>query len=77
MDGRVAWIGGHYVGDEYLGKNKKLGHWRDTHVRIEGPAVLEPVGMLQSVVLTMKLKIMLDCNPETRRLALMLGPNPE
>ena len=40
-DGRVAWIGGHNVGDEYLGKDPKFGHWRDTHVRIEGPAVLK------------------------------------
>jgi len=39
-DGRFAWIGGHNVGDEYLGLSKKFGHWRDTHVRIEGPAVL-------------------------------------
>ncbi len=40
-DGQVAWIGGHNVGDEYLGKDPKFGHWRDTHVRIEGPAVLK------------------------------------
>jgi len=40
-DGRVAWIGGHNVGDEYLGKDPKFGHWRDTHVRIEGPSVLK------------------------------------
>ena len=39
MDGR-AWIGGHNVGDEYLGSDPKFGHWRDTHVRIEGPAAL-------------------------------------
>ncbi|MEM7609137.1 MAG: cardiolipin synthase [Myxococcota bacterium] len=39
-DGRVAWIGGHNVGDEYLGKDEKFGHWRDTHVRIEGPGML-------------------------------------
>ncbi len=39
-DGRVGWIGGHNVGDEYLGKSPRLGAWRDTHVRIEGPAVL-------------------------------------
>jgi cardiolipin synthase len=38
VDGRVAWIGGHNVGDEYLGLDPKVGHWRDTHVRIEGPA---------------------------------------
>ena len=40
VDGVQAWIGGHNVGDEYLGLNKKIGHWRDTHVRFEGPAVL-------------------------------------
>jgi len=40
VDGRVSWIGGHNVGDEYLGKDPKFGHWRDTHIRIEGPAAL-------------------------------------
>jgi len=37
-DGRVAFVGGLNVGDEYLGRGR-LGHWRDTHLRIEGPAV--------------------------------------
>jgi cardiolipin synthase len=40
VDGQVAWIGGHNVGDEYLGKDPKFGRWRDTHVRFEGPAVI-------------------------------------
>lgn len=40
VDGEHAWIGGHNVGDEYLGKNKRIGHWRDTHTRFWGPAVL-------------------------------------
>lgn len=40
VDGDVAWIGGHNVGDEYLGKDPKFGHWRDTHVRIEGPSAI-------------------------------------
>jgi len=40
VDGKVAWVGGHNVGDEYLGRDPKFGHWRDTHVRIEGPAAL-------------------------------------
>ena len=40
VDGLAAWVGGHNVGDEYLGRNKKIGHWRDTHICIEGPAVL-------------------------------------
>ena len=40
VDGRTAWVGGHNVGDEYLGKDSTFGHWRDTHLKIEGPAAL-------------------------------------
>jgi len=40
VDGSEAWIGGLNVGDEYMGRNKKFGRWRDTHVRFKGPAVL-------------------------------------
>lgn len=40
VDGSTAWIGGHNVGDEYLGLDPEFGHWRDTHVRITGPAAL-------------------------------------
>jgi cardiolipin synthase len=40
VDGQFAWVGGHNVGDEYLGKNPEIGHWHDVHVRIEGPAVM-------------------------------------
>ena len=40
VDGREAWLGGHNVGDEYLGRDPKIGPWRDTHVRVAGPAVL-------------------------------------
>ena len=40
VDGRVGFTGGINVGREYLGLDPELGHWRDTHVRIEGPAVL-------------------------------------
>ena len=39
VDGKVAFIGGLNVGDEYLGRHKRLGPWRDTHVAISGPAV--------------------------------------
>jgi cardiolipin synthase len=41
VDGKVGFVGGHNVGDEYLGRDKKFGHWRDTHVRIEGPAMTQ------------------------------------
>lgn len=40
VDGHTAWIGGHNVGDEYLGKDPEFGNWRDTHMRLEGPAAL-------------------------------------
>ncbi|WP_349360221.1 cardiolipin synthase [Stappia sp.] len=38
VDGTSAWVGGHNVGDEYLGRSATFGHWRDTHVRVDGPA---------------------------------------
>ena len=39
VDGLVAFVGGHNVGDEYLGLDPKVGPWRDTHVKVEGPVV--------------------------------------
>lgn len=39
VDGRMAYTGGFNIGNEYLGKTKKFGAWRDTHVEIVGPAV--------------------------------------
>lgn len=41
VDGEEAFVGGHNVGDEYLGKHPKLTPWRDTHVCVRGPVVLE------------------------------------
>lgn len=42
VDGRFAFVGGHNVGNEYLGLSTEPGlrPWRDTHVMVEGPAVL-------------------------------------
>lgn len=40
VDGNEAWIGGLNVGDEYMGRSKRFGRWRDTHVHLRGPAVL-------------------------------------
>lgn len=39
VDGHTGFAGGLNVGDEYIGKHPKFGYWRDTHFRIEGPAV--------------------------------------
>jgi cardiolipin synthase A/B len=40
IDGRVAHTGGINIGDEYIGEDPNLGPWRDTNLRIQGPAVL-------------------------------------
>lgn len=39
VDGVVGFAGGHNVGDEYIGLSKRFGFWRDTHIRLTGPAV--------------------------------------
>ncbi|MBE1283662.1 MAG: cardiolipin synthase [Rhodobacteraceae bacterium] len=39
IDGKVGFIGGFNVGDEYMGRDPKFGPWRDTHVRFTGPMV--------------------------------------
>ncbi len=39
VDGIEAYLGGLNVGDEYLGRSKEFGAWRDTHLYIQGPAV--------------------------------------
>ncbi len=41
VDGKVGWVGGHNVGDEYLGLSPKFGPWRDTHIKVTGPSVLQ------------------------------------
>ena len=39
VDGESAWVGGLNVGDEYMGRDPKIGLWRDTHVKVTGPVV--------------------------------------
>lgn len=39
IDGKIGFIGGFNIGNEYIGLNKKMGYWRDTHLRIKGSAV--------------------------------------
>ncbi|MCU9837152.1 cardiolipin synthase [Ruegeria sp. WL0004] len=41
VDGKTGFIGGHNVGNEYLGQDPVFGNWRDTHVEISGPSVLQ------------------------------------
>ncbi len=39
VDGKTAFAGGLNVGDEYMGHSIRFGHWRDTHLKLEGPSV--------------------------------------
>ena len=39
IDGEYGYTGGFNVGDEYIGEDKHIGFWRDTHIRIRGEAV--------------------------------------
>ena len=40
IDGKEAWTGGLNVGNEYMGRSPAFGRWRDTDVRVAGPAAL-------------------------------------
>ncbi|GHU63641.1 major cardiolipin synthase ClsA [Clostridia bacterium] len=40
IDGKIAYVGGINIGREYISKNEKYGHWRDTHMRLEGACVV-------------------------------------
>ncbi len=48
VDGQVGFTGGINVSDKYIKGDPKLGHWRDTHLRLEGRAV----NFLQYIFLT-------------------------
>ncbi len=37
FDGRVAYVGGHGIAEEWTGNAEDRDHWRDTFVRMEGP----------------------------------------
>ena len=39
IDGKIGYVGGFNVGDQYLARAEKFGHWRDTHLKITGPGV--------------------------------------
>jgi cardiolipin synthase len=41
VDGRVGFTGGVGIADEWDGNAEDPAHWRDTHFRLEGPAVAQ------------------------------------
>lgn len=40
IDNKVAYVGGFNIAKEYIDLDERFGHWRDTHLRIHGSAVL-------------------------------------
>ncbi len=41
VDGEIGFTGGVNVGNEYIGRESQFGYWRDTHMMLRGPAVLQ------------------------------------
>ena len=35
IDGTIGFVGGLNIGDEYLGRDKTIGFWRDTHLMVK------------------------------------------
>jgi cardiolipin synthase len=82
VDGQAAWVGGLNVGDEYLGRDPKIGAWRDTHVKVTGPAVQGvQVAFLEDWHWASQQLLKLNWNPQpapsgARRVALALPTGP-
>jgi cardiolipin synthase len=53
VDGRVGFTGGVGIAEEWTGNAEDPEHWRDTHFRVEGPAVAQ----MQSVFLDNWMKV--------------------
>ncbi|TDL75252.1 cardiolipin synthase [Palleronia sediminis] len=45
IDGRVGYTGGLNIGDQHFDPGPRFDHWRDTHLRLEGAAVLALQGV--------------------------------
>ncbi|WP_379970699.1 cardiolipin synthase [Ectobacillus sp. sgz5001026] len=41
LDGKIGYIGGFNIGEEYLGHDRNLGKWRDYHLRLVGEGVCD------------------------------------
>src|SRR6185295_3063695 len=46
IDGKIGFTGGNGVSDAWTGDGRTKGHWRDTDVEVEGPAVRQLQGAL-------------------------------
>ncbi len=63
IDGKVGFIGGFNIGDDYLSRIPEWAPWRDTAVRIEGDAVL-----------AMQIRFFLDWNYASKSESLEFSP---
>ena len=39
IDGKTAFTGGINIGDEYINRKERFGHWKDTAIMLKGDAV--------------------------------------
>ena len=39
IDGKTAFTGGINLGDEYINRKERFGHWKDTAIMLKGDAV--------------------------------------
>lgn len=62
IDNKVGYVGGFNIGKEYIDLDPKFGHWRDTHLRLHGSAVLG-----------LQIRFMLDWNYAARENLLGTG----
>ena len=84
VDGKIAYVGGLNVGDEYMGKHPLLTPWRDTHVEVRGPVVLavqlafqEDWYWMQHELLSLNLNLEQNETASQRILVLPSGPADE
>ncbi|MDE7163918.1 MAG: cardiolipin synthase, partial [Clostridiales bacterium] len=60
IDGEIAYTGGNNIADEYANKIVRFGHWKDTHMRFVGDAVVSFTVMFLSFWSIISAKSMLD-----------------
>jgi cardiolipin synthase A/B len=69
VDGEIGYTFGHGIADQWLGDAEDQDHWRDTAVRVEGPAVaaLQSVFMENWIEETQQVPAGLGCYPKLAR----------
>ncbi|MGL4345117.1 MAG: cardiolipin synthase [Cellulosilyticaceae bacterium] len=40
IDGKIGYLGGFNIGNEYMGLDPKMGYWRDTHLKLTGNSIV-------------------------------------